>query len=238
MQSTFVLVHGGWHGGWCYARVAERLRAAGHRVFTPTLTGLGERAHLYSRTINLVTHVTDVVNVIKWEQLQNVTLVGHSYGGIVVTGVADQLPQQIGSLVYLDSFLPQDNQSLLDLLPPERAQAMRASATESNDFAVPPPPAAFFNVGEADRNWVDSLCTPHPLASLSQPLKLTGGIDRINKKAYVLATGRVASFHRFRDSVANQPGWSTYELPCGHDVMIDLPEETAAILTAQRPGSP
>jgi pimeloyl-ACP methyl ester carboxylesterase len=238
MQSTFVLVHGAWHGGWCYSRVAERLRAAGHRVFTPTLTGVGERVHLYSRSIDLTTHVTDILNVFKWERLQNVVLVGHSYGGMVVTAVADLIPEKVSSLVYLDAFLPADNQSIMDLQPPERAQAMRASATEANDFAVPPASAAFFNVNEADREWVDSLCTPHPFAALDQRLKLTGGIDRINRKAYVLATGRVGSFNRFRDSVANNPQWTTHELPCGHDVMIDLPDETTAILTGLRPGSP
>jgi pimeloyl-ACP methyl ester carboxylesterase len=238
MQSTFVLVHGAWHGGWCYSRVADRLRAAGHRVFTPTLTGLGDRSHLYSRSINLTTHVTDIVNVFEWEQLQDVILVGHSYGGMVVTGVADLMPQRMSSLVYLDAFLPGNNQSLLDLLPPERAQAMRDSANEQNDFAVPPASAAFFNVNEADREWVDSLCTPHPFAALSERLNLTGGIERVHNKIYVLATGRVGSFSRFRDSVVNKPGWSTCELPCGHDVMIDMPDATAAILTGPRPGSP
>jgi pimeloyl-ACP methyl ester carboxylesterase len=238
MNSTFVLVHGAWHGGWCYSRVVQRLTAAGHRVFAPTLTGVGERAHLYSRSIDLTTHITDIVNVIKWERLENVILVGHSYGGMVVTGVADLIPERISSLVYLDAFLPQDNQSLADLLPPERAQAMRDSATELNDFAVPPASAAFFNVNEADREWVDSLCTPHPFAALSQRLRLTGGLARINSKVYVLATGRLGAFNRFRDPLKTDPRWTTYELPCGHDVMIDLPAETAAILTRLSPGLP
>jgi pimeloyl-ACP methyl ester carboxylesterase len=234
MRSAFVLVHGAWHGGWCYSRVAQLLTAEGHLVFTPTLTGVGERAHLYSRSINLTTHVTDIVNVIKWERLENVVLVGHSYGGMVVTGVADAISEKVASLVYLDAFLPHDNQSLLDLVPPERAQAMRDSATELNDFAVPPIAAAVFAVNEADRDWVDSLCTPHPFATLSQRLKLTGGVARITNKAYVLATGRAGAFNRFRDSVKTDPHWTTYELPCGHDVMIDLPAETAAILLRLR----
>jgi pimeloyl-ACP methyl ester carboxylesterase len=238
MQSTFVLVHGAWHGGWCYSRVAQLLIAAGHRVFTPTLTGVGERAHLYSRSINLTTHITDIVNVIKWERLQNIILVGHSYGGMVVTGVADALPEKVSALVYLDAFLPADNQSIMDLLPPARAQAMRDSATELNDFAVPPIRAAAFNVNEADQEWVDSFCTPHPFAALSERLKLTGGIERINSKAYVLATIRAESFARFRDSVLTDPRWSTYELPCGHDVMLDMPAATATILTGLRPGLP
>jgi len=237
MQSTFVLVHGAWHGGWCYARVAERLRAAGHRVYTPTLTGLGERSHLCSPSINLTTHVTDIVNVIKWEQLQRVVLVGHSYGGMVVTGVGDAIPERISSLVYLDAFMPKHNECLLDLVTPERAQAMRDSATEQNGFTVPSPSAAYFHVNAADQAWVDTLCTPHPIATLTERLKLSGGTDTIARKVYVLATGRVGNFIRFRDSVANTPGWSTHELPCGHDVMIDLPEQTTAILAAL-PDSP
>jgi pimeloyl-ACP methyl ester carboxylesterase len=129
MQSTFVLVHGAWHGGWCYGRVAERLRAAGHRVLTPTLTGLGERSHLCSRSVNLTTHIADVVNLIKWEQLQRVTLVGHSYGGVVVTGVADTIPERISSLVYLDAFVPKDGQCMLDLVGPD---GLRSCARPQN----------------------------------------------------------------------------------------------------------
>jgi pimeloyl-ACP methyl ester carboxylesterase len=234
MQSTFVLVHGAWHGGWCYARVAQRLNAAGHRVFTPTLTGLGERAHLYSRSIDLSTHVTDIINVIKYERLENVVLVGHSYGGMVVTGVADSIPEKIASLVYLDAFLPGDNQSLHDLLPPETAQAQRDSATEGNGFSVPPITAADFHVNEADRSWVDSLCTPHPLATLTQRLRLTGGLERIRNRTYVLATAGAPPFNHFRDSIAADARWTTYELPCGHDVMIDMPAETTALLTGAR----
>jgi pimeloyl-ACP methyl ester carboxylesterase len=234
MQSTFVLVHGAWHGGWCYARVAQRLNAAGHRVFTPTLTGLGERAHLYSRSIDLTTHITDIINVIKYERLENIVLVGHSYGGMVVTGVADAMPEKIASLIYLDAFLPGNNQSLHDLLPPENAQAQRESATERNGFSVPPISAADFNVNEADRPWVDSSCTPHPLATLTQRLRLTGGLERISSRTYVLATAGGAPFRHFRDSVASDPRWTTHELPCGHDVMIDLPAETTALLIRGR----
>ena len=105
---NFVLVHGAWHGGWCYARVRDRLVAQGHRVFTPTLTGLGERSHLMSKDINLDTHITDVVNVIKWEKLQNIVLCGHSYGGWIISGAAEQMLDAIGSIVFLDAFMRDD----------------------------------------------------------------------------------------------------------------------------------
>lgn len=233
MQKTFVLVHGAWYGGWCYARVAQLLRAAGHRVFTPTLTGVGERSHLLSGSVNLTTHITDILNVFKWEGLDNVVLVGHSYGGMVVTGVADRIAQKITSLIYLDAFLPRDNQCLHDLVPPEDAKAQRESATESNNFGVAPIPAAVFQVNEADREWVDSLCTPHPLHTLTERLHLTGGLDKIARRTYVLASSGPPFFRAFRDSVAADPRWRTDELHCGHDVMIDLPQETARILMAQ-----
>ena len=119
-MANFVLVHGAWIGGWCWRPNAQALRRAGHEVFTPTLTGLGERSHLMNPSINLDTHITDVVNVIKYEELSDVILVGHSYGGMVVTGVADKLPEKIASLVYLDAFVPENGQSLAELAPPDR----------------------------------------------------------------------------------------------------------------------
>jgi pimeloyl-ACP methyl ester carboxylesterase len=112
---TFVLVHGAWHGGWCYVRVADLLRAGGHRVVTPTLTGLGERSHLFSGAITLSTHIDDIVNVLRWEDLTNVVLAGHSYGGFVISGVAERVPERIAALVFLDAFVPADGESLWDL---------------------------------------------------------------------------------------------------------------------------
>src|SRR5262245_35158330 len=109
---TFVLVHGAWHGGWCWRRVTDLLEKKGHKVFTPTMTGLGERSHLIDPKINLATHITDIVNVIKWEGLKDIVLVGHSYGGSVVSGVAEQAGDAIGSIVFLDAFLPENGDSL------------------------------------------------------------------------------------------------------------------------------
>jgi pimeloyl-ACP methyl ester carboxylesterase len=229
--TTFVLVHGAWHGAWCYSRVAERLSLRGHRVFTPTLTGVGDRSHLYSPAINLTTHVLDVINLIRWHELRDIVLVGHSYGGMVVTAVADQLPEQIAALVYLDAFLPQNGQCLHDLAPPDMVRAQVESATAANHYAVPPIPAAVFNVNPADREWVDRLCTPQPLATFTEPVKLTGRAHTVPRKAYVLAGDFPLSvFGQFRDPLAKRADWQTHELHCGHDVMIDMPEETAEII--------
>jgi pimeloyl-ACP methyl ester carboxylesterase len=228
---TFVLVHGAWHGGWCYTRVAERLSARGGRVFAPTLTGLGERSHLYDPQINLTTHVLDVANLIRWHELRDIVLVGHSYGGMVITAVADQLAERIGALVYLDAFLPEDNQCLHDLAPPEMVRAQLESATVANRYAVPPIPAAVFNVNPADREWVDRLCTPQPLATLTERVRLTGRFKTVPHKTYVLAGDFPGSpFGMFCDALATQTGWQTCGLPCGHDVMIDMPDETANII--------
>src|SRR5580700_6619085 len=125
MPATFVLVHGAWHGGWCFARVAEILRAQGHRVFTPTLTGLGERVHLASTEITLSTHVTDIVNVVRYEDLHDVVLLGHSYGGMVISGVVEVVPERVGALVYLDAFVPENGESLLDLVPEWQRERQR-----------------------------------------------------------------------------------------------------------------
>ena len=229
---TLVLVHGAWHGAWCYGRVEDILFRNGLRTHTPALTGVGERSHLHSPRVNLSTHVMDVVNLIRYRDLSNIVLVGHSYAGMVVTAVADQLAERIAALVYLDAFLPQSGQCLHDLAPPDHVEAQVRSATEANGYAVAPISAAAFNVNEADRAWVDRLCTPQSLATFTERIRLTGRIDQVPRKIYVLATGNHPGigFDRFRDAVAGKPRWETLELACGHDVMIDLPQETAAIL--------
>src|SRR5262245_14863398 len=127
-MATFVLVHGAWHGGWCWQRVSPLLRARGHEVFAPTLTGLGERSHLLTREIGLETHVADVVNAIRWEDLTDVVLCGHSYGGMVISGAADRMADRVRSLVYLDAFVPADGQSIFDFMTAERAEGFRDGA--------------------------------------------------------------------------------------------------------------
>src|SRR5215831_5722049 len=138
-MATFVLVHGAWHGGWCWKKVTPLLRAAGHEVYTPTLTGLGERVHLASPKVDLTTHIQDVVNVLDYEDLHEVVLVGHSYGGVVIAGVADRVPSRVGHLVYLDAGVPHNGEGYLDLLPNLRALIEEDSRLNGDGWRVPPP---------------------------------------------------------------------------------------------------
>lgn len=228
---TFVLVHGAWHGSWCWQRVRSALRAQDHEVFTPTLTGVGERSHLRAPDIDLETQILDVVNLIRWEGLDDIVLCGHSYGGCVVTGAADRMPERIGALVYLDAFVPRDGQSLEDLLPDTQRERMHeATGATGEGWLAPPIPAAVFNVNENDRDWVDAQCTPHPSRCFSQPIALSGGIDTIRDIHYVYATGYTnGPFEPFFRKAQAQ-NWSLHTVDCGHDVMLDRPDELARIL--------
>src|ERR1700722_14553984 len=143
MAYTFVLVHGAWHGGWCWQRVADRLRTGGHNVFTPTLTGLGERSHLVQAGVDLKTHITDVVNLMKWEGLSDVVLCGHSYGGFVISGVAEAVAPAIRSIVFLDAFVPDNGDTVRDVTAPAVREAVGA-AIERGDIVIPPRPAEAF----------------------------------------------------------------------------------------------
>src|ERR1700687_5629131 len=177
---TFVLVHGAWHGGWCWRRVSDLLEKKGHKVFAPTMTGLGERSHLIDAKVNLATHVTDIVNVIKWEGLKDIVLVGHSYGGMIISGVAEQMHGSIGSIVFLDAFVPESG----DSLAVKASQPVRetiAALAQKGELAMKAVPAAVFRVNEKDRAWVDAMCTPHPTATLTDKITITGARDRIGK---------------------------------------------------------
>jgi pimeloyl-ACP methyl ester carboxylesterase len=228
---NFVLVHGTGHGGWCFARVADILRARGHRVFTPTLTGLGERSHLKAGVINCSTHIADVLNVIKWEQLSDVVLCGHSYGGLVVGGVADAAPDRVTSLVYLDAAIPRDGMSVLDLVEVADLSRAKQSGTDPNQW-LPVIPAARWNlVNSEDAALVDDLCTPHPLATFTERLRLTGAYMSIAKKTYVRATAWHGHLDpKNYDWTRTDNDWTFREIACGHEVMLDAPLELADIL--------
>ena len=224
-MTTLVLVHGAWHGSWCWKRVRSLLQRQGHEVFTPTLTGIGERAHLLAPSIDLRTHTLDVLNLIQWEELDDIVLCGHSYGGMVVTGVADKIPRRIRTLVYLDAFVPENGESLVQFAPITAAQLVE-------DWKCIPISAETFGVNEADRAWVDRQCTLQSIACFRQPVELTGGLSQLKRIGYLYAAGWAGAqspFYPFYQK-AKSRGWFTHEVNCGHDVMLDQPDVLAALL--------
>jgi len=231
-MSTLVLVHGAWHGGWCWRRVERLLRAQGHEVYAPTLTGLGDRAHLMSRQIDLETHIADVLGVLHTEDLYDIVLCGHSYGGMVITGVADREPQRIAALVYLDAFVPKSGECTLDLLPPDRREQFDRGVRERGfGWLVPAIPAAVYKVNEADQAWVDAQCTPHPLACFAQRLLLTGAHETITRRLYIRgALYTPSAFAPVAERLRRDPRWRVVDLPGGHDLMLDTPKELTALL--------
>jgi pimeloyl-ACP methyl ester carboxylesterase len=223
-RATFVLVHGAWHGGWCWERVATLLRADGHSVYTPTLTGLCERAHLDSPSVDLTTHINDIVGEVTWKDLNGIVLCGHSYGGMVIAGAAEEISDRIASIVFLDAFLPDASHSLAELVgnpfPPDLER-------------IPPPSAAEFEVNEADRAWVDSKLTPQPAGTLHEKIRMTGALSRVPRRTYIRATKFTNPlFDAAFESTARNTAWITLRVESGHDVMIDAPEELAQILVA------
>ena len=221
---AFVLVHGSWHGGWCYSRVAAILRQRGHAVFTPTLTGLADRAHLLNDSIDLETHIADLVNAIDYYDLDNILLCGHSYGGMPVTGAADRRADRIASLFFLDAFVPDNGQSLVDV----SRQPTPSTSTQ------PSPPASAFVRTQTDWPWVQSKLTAHPNGSRTQKISLTGAWLTIPRKTYV----RVPEFKQeiFDEMMARfsaDADWTTDQiLQSSHDAMIDQPTVVADMLEA------
>jgi pimeloyl-ACP methyl ester carboxylesterase len=229
-RKIFVLVHGSSAGGWCYRRVADLLERGGHKVFTPTFTGLGERSHLMSGMITLDTHIADVVNVIRWESLESVVLVGHSYGGWIISGVAEQVEKKIASIVFLDAFMPENGQRVLDTNSP-RSRAEIEEALKRAEVSRPPPHPSVWKVNAKDQAWVAEKFTAQPIGVAFTPIRLTGARDRVPKKTYARATGYDnPNFEKAYAKVKADPSWRTFEMPCGHEVMIDMPERTAEIL--------
>jgi pimeloyl-ACP methyl ester carboxylesterase len=232
-MGTFVLIHGGWHGGWCYKKVARLLRCRGHDVYAPSLTGLGDRAHLAKHLhINLTTHIDDVIAVLETEELTDVVLCGHSYGGMVITGVASRDPSRIRSLFYLDALVPVDGQSACDAAPVMAESVLRSTG---DGHGVPPFPAAAFNCNPGDVALVDRRCVSHPVDTLVERLRLTGQEKKVRNRAFVLATGwgspaQGESLAAPFELIKHDPAWAAYTVPCGHEVMLDAPEELARLL--------
>ncbi len=232
---TFVLVHGAWHGGWCWARVAGRLAARGHRVTAPTLTGLGERAHLMSPDIDLALMTTDLVNHLFWEDLAEVVLVGHSFAGHAITGAADQVPERIGRLVYLDAMVPESGRTHFDDLPGDVvAERLRLADRSSGGVSIPAPPAAAFGVtGLADAAWVESRLTPHPLRAFTTAQTFVNAPGNGLPAEYVLCNDPVYGALEGARARARALGWPITELAAGHDAMVTAPAALADLLEAR-----
>lgn len=227
---TFVLVHGAWHGGWCWRRVSDRLERKGHKVFAPSLTGLGDRSHLLTPQVNVTTHITDIASLIGFEDLRDIVLVGHSYAGFVISGVAEKAREQIASIVFLDAFVPQNGQTIMSLSRQGLRDSINA-AVKRGDLGIPPAKASYFNVNEKDRVFVDAKCTPQPIGTYSDPVKLTGAREKIAKKTYIRARGwNAPGFDAIATRLRSEPSWNVRDIACGHDAMIDMPDRLAELL--------
>lgn len=227
--ANFILVHGAWHGGWCYQRVADILREKGHRVYAPSLTGLADRSHLLSPNVGLQTHVDDIVNLALWEDLHEIVLCGHSYGGMVITGAVETLQDRVKSLVYLDALVPDAGMSLSDYAT--LIQPSSSSVVIQGGDSIAPVPASEFLVNEADRAWVDAKCTPQPAKTFTDSLPFVTARDRVRNKICALAATYdspvLTAFATPRRSMAD---WTVVDIEGGHDLMIDAPREVAELL--------
>jgi pimeloyl-ACP methyl ester carboxylesterase len=225
--ATIVIVHGGWGGGWEWTPVARLLREMGHQVFTPTLTGMGERSHLNAADIGLSDHIADIVAMLVFEDLHDVVLCGHSYGGMVVTGVADRVPERIRLVTYLDAFTPEDGQALADLVPSDVADGLLTSA-ETGGIPAPadllPPEGELPN--DVRSRYIERLVA-QPVATVTDPVELTGAIHTL-RRAFVSCSGD-DTMDGFAEQ-ARVAGWPSRDLPTRHDLQLFDPDGTAAVI--------
>lgn len=231
---NFVLVHGGFHGGWCWRLVADRLRALGHRVSHPTSTGFGERRHLLRADLSLDVLVLDLVNHLQAEELTDVVLVGHSFGGLSISGAADRVPQRIRQLVFLDSLILQPGQTVFGALPPEVVAQRRQSCAQFDGVrCFPAPPVTAFGIPpeHPDAAWVERRLTPQPESLYDSPLALANPVGNGLPSTYIACTNpalpAVASSQAWARA---QPGWRWMEMDTGHDVMVTEPQRLARLL--------
>lgn len=226
---VFVLVHGGWHGGWCWQPVVDRLAAAGHRVFAPTLTGLAERRHLIDAVDGPNTHVADVTSLMAFEDLHEIVLVGHSYGGTITTGVASLMPERIARLIYLDAMVPEiSGMSAAALSTPERAAEVAAARRPDGHTDA----TGFERWVSADRiDWLKTRVTPQPGRCFDQGVTLTGRQNEVKLRDYIICNRHKPSpFWRFYDRFRDDPAWRCHQLDSLHDAMIEVPDALCAIL--------
>ena len=240
-KMTYVLVPPAWHGGWCWKKVKPLLQERGHDVYTPTLTGLGERSHLAHQEIGLDIHIHDIVNVLKYEDLSGVILVGHSSSGMVITGVADRVPELLSHLVYVDAFVPEDGQSMWDIIPPDRRPAMEALVkTEGNGWLLPRfaalpwekfVPEVWRVTDEADLRWMLARLGPTPFGHFKEPVRRKNPAAERLPRTYIRCTLYAhAGFDRYAETARRSAGWRYRELASYHHPAITNPRELADLL--------
>jgi pimeloyl-ACP methyl ester carboxylesterase len=230
-RKTFVLIHGAWHGGWCWRRVADRLEARGHKVYAPSLTGNGDRSHLLSKDVILDTHIADIVNLATWEDLSGVCLVAHSYGGWPASGALEKIHDRVAAIVWLDAFKPENGQRGTDFASEFSRKALE-EAVAKGEPGRKGPPAKTFSLSEKDYAWIDSKLTLQPNGVATQPITLTGKRETIAKKTYIRAPKYPqAAFDKALAECKADPTWQTFvNDDTGHDVMIDQPQWLADVL--------
>ena len=234
-NKTFVLVHGAWHGGWCWSAVAAILRSRGHIVLTPTQTGLGERRHLMSKAITLDTFIEDVTNVIDFERLKDIVLVGHSFGGNTISGVADRMRDRVRQLIYLDSLIIEGGQSPFSILPDDVVASRLKLAEPSGGVSIPAPPGAAFGIVDpALAKMVEARLTPHPVGTYQSTLNIKGPVGNGLPATYIACTDPVyAPLQSSRDWVKTKGaarGMTMTELATGHDAMVTAPQALADLI--------
>ncbi len=231
-MTTFVLVHGGWHGGWCWRRVAPLLRGRGHDVHTPTLTGVGDRAHLGRPGTGLTTHVQDVLAVLALDDLTDVVLVGHSSSGAVITGVAQRAGERVRELVHLDSFVPAPGESVFDLLPPARREHFLGLVDPAGRIVLDPDAAmdGWALTDPDDRAWVGPRLRPHPVGGLADPLPAVPVPELPRRYLHCTAKPGGDSFAGFAAAARDDPSWRFDRLDTGHDAMVTAPHALADLL--------
>jgi pimeloyl-ACP methyl ester carboxylesterase len=229
-STTFLVAHGAWGAGYTWKKMHPLMSAAGHRLVTPTYTGLGEREHLANPSNDLETHIQDVLAVIKYEDLQDIVLIGHSYGGMVATGIADRARDRISSLIYLDAFVPRDGEALFDLVPPEGREAMQESARSGDGWRVRANPIPS-DTSEADTKWLSERRLPQSIRCFDSPLRLTGG-DITVPRSYIYCTRATPAdtFRPFATRARTELGWRYYEIDASHSPHVTAPEALATLL--------
>jgi pimeloyl-ACP methyl ester carboxylesterase len=234
-MGTFVLVHGAFLGGWCWSRVRDQLQAQGHQVYTPSLTGLGDRTHLLSGNINLQTHVDDVIGVIDSYDLEDVVLCGHSYGGLVITGAGNARADKIKSLVYLDALVPEDGQSMFDTVPQAFIDRFEEATAANDGISTPPMTAEEFGTWPENVEWVNAHSSNHPTETFRSPVCRTAAWDSIGGKHFILAPAfEHPSTHGYYNELKGDPNWQTHELEGGHHLMVDNPDGVTGLLLKAR----